>query len=206
MTGILNHIEYNAQADINIEAVLASVSPERLIHAFLQKTCGDVYDPDSEHFKDTPRRFTRMFQELTDGTENFKFTTFETGSREMVVIKDIRFVSTCAHHLAPFFGVCTVGYIPDKKMAGLSKFARHIRAMAHTLTVQEELTTNIADSLDDILDPTGVAVVMSATHSCMSIRGALAHGTTTITSAIRGVFLDHTRTAKSEFMQHLYSR
>jgi GTP cyclohydrolase IA len=184
---------------------LSLATPEQLVHVLLLKACGDVYDPESEHFADTPRRFVRMLQELTDGTENFKFTTFQATGQEMVVIKDIRFISVCAHHLAPFSGVCHVGYIPEQLMAGISKFARHVRAMSHTLTVQEHLTTNIADSLDDILDPLGVAVVMNATHSCMSVRGALAHGTTTITSAMRGVFKDHTRTAKLEFMEHIRS-
>jgi GTP cyclohydrolase IA len=182
---------------------LADATPEELFDALLRKTCPDVYEPSSEHFAQTPRRFVTMLRELTDGTENFHFTTFEANGHEMVVIKDIRFVSLCAHHIAPFTGVCHIGYIPEKLVAGISKFARHVRAMAHTLTVQEDLTTNIADSLDDILDPKGVAVVMSATHSCMSVRGALAHGTTTITSAMRGVFSEHDRTAKLEFMEHI---
>ena len=182
---------------------LDDYTPEQLFDAFLQKTCPDVYDPESEHFKETPARFTRMIEEMTDSSENFRFTTFKSASSEMVIIKNIKFVSMCAHHIAPFTGICHVGYIPNEQMAGISKFARHVRAYAHTLTNQEELTTNIADSLNDILEPIGVAVVMDASHSCMSTRGALAHGTTTITSAMRGVFLDHNRTAKTEFLQFI---
>jgi GTP cyclohydrolase IA len=185
------------------ERHLEFATPEELIDAFLQKVCPDLYDPEDDHFRDTPRRFTRMMQELTDGSENFTFTTFPAASQEMVVIKRIRFVSVCAHHLAPFTGVCHVGYIPDEKMAGISKFARHVKAYAHTLTNQEQLTANIADSLLDILEPLGVMVVMRATHSCMSVRGALAHDTETITSATRGRFSQHDKTAKAEFLQFI---
>jgi GTP cyclohydrolase I len=179
--------------------LLADASPEELIHEFLMKTCPDIYNPDSEHFRDTPRRFTKMITELTS-SEDFKFTTFEASASEMVIVRAINFVSMCAHHIAPFVGTCHVGYIPAEKVAGISKFSRHVRQYAHTLTNQEALTTNIADSLDDILEPRGVAVIMQASHSCMSTRGALAHGSDTVTSAMRGVFIDHTKTAKSEFM------
>ena len=178
---------------------IEDATPEQLIDAFLRKV-SDVYDPAVEHFRDTPRRFTRMMQELTDGSEGFKFTTFKSDSKDMVTIKDIRYVAVCAHHLAPFTGVCHVSYIPNEVIAGLSKFSRHVRAMARSLTSQEELTGNIADSLSDILEPHGVGVIMTGSHSCMSVRGALAHGTTTITSAMRGVYNDHDRTAKAEFL------
>jgi GTP cyclohydrolase I len=182
---------------------LDDATPEQLIGAFLDKVCPEIYDSEDEHFRNTPARFTRMMQELTDGSENYTFTTFKAASQEMVVIKNIQFVSVCAHHLAPFVGVCHIGYIPDELMAGISKFARHVRTYAHTLTNQETLTSMITDSLADILEPLGLAVVMSATHSCMSIRGALAHNTTTITSAMRGRFSEHDRTAKTEFLQFI---
>lgn len=185
-----------------MKAELDKYSPAELFDAVLRKVCPEVYDPEGdEHYSNTAVRFVRMLGELTDGREDFTFTTFKADSRELVIIRDIKFVSMCKHHIAPFYGVCHVGYIPEEKIAGISKFARHVRLYARTLSIQEELTSNIADSLNDILDPKGVAVIMKATHGCMSTRGALAHGTETITSAMRGVFADHERTAKAEFMQ-----
>jgi GTP cyclohydrolase IA len=179
---------------------IESATPEELVHQLLLKTY-DGYDPDSEHFRDTPRRFVAMLRQLTDGSQNWKFTTFESETKELVLIRDIRFVSLCAHHIAPFTGLCHIGYVPYGTIAGISKFARHVQTMSRMMTNQEELTTNIADSLNDILDPKGLGVIMSATHSCMSIRGALAHGSTTVTSAMRGIFLDDTRGVKREFME-----
>jgi GTP cyclohydrolase I len=183
---------------------VSEATPEQLFHYFLLKVCPEIYDPQSEHFAETPRRFTQMVTELTNGSEDWRFTTFKSESRELVVNKNIKFVSLCAHHVAPFAGVCHLGYIPDGQIAGLSKFARLVQATAHSLTDQEELTTVIADQLEDILHPLGVAVVMEATHSCMTNRGALAHGTETTTSAMRGIFLDNTRDSKSEFFTLLY--
>jgi GTP cyclohydrolase I len=145
-----------------------------------------------------------MVRDLTDGSEDWNFTTFKSDSHELVINKNIKFVSLCAHHVAPFTGVCHIGYIPDGMIAGLSKFARCVQSAAHTLTAQEELTTAIADQLEEILNPLGLAVVMEATHSCMTNRGAQAHGTETTTSAMRGVFLDNTRGSKSEFFTLLY--
>jgi GTP cyclohydrolase I len=179
---------------------LDDFTPEQLIDAFLSKVCPDIYDPESEHFRDTPRRFTKMLTELTDSTEDFTFTTFDAISQEMVIVRGINFVSLCAHHIAPFTGTCFFAYIPSKKMAGLSKFVHTVRVYSHTMTNQEALTANIADCLDDTLDPMGVAVLMQASHGCMTTRGGLAHGTDTVTSAMRGVFNMHDRTAKSEFM------
>jgi len=185
-------------------AILSMYEPEQLFSAFLTKVCPDIYDPTSEHFAETPRRFTQMVRDLTNGDEStWRFTTFKSHSREMVINKNIKFVSLCAHHVAPFTGVCHIGYIPDGQVAGLSKFARYVQAAAHTLTNQEELTTTLADQLMDILNPIGVAIVMEATHSCMTNRGALAHGTETTTSAMRGVYLEDSRGAKSEFFQLL---
>jgi GTP cyclohydrolase I len=116
-------------------------------------------------------------------------------------MKAIRFVSLCSHHLAPFEGTCHVGYIPDGKIAGLSKLARQVQTSAKMPTVQEELTTAIADTFDDILDPQGVIVIMKARHSCMSLRGAFAHESETITSAVRGQFLTNERGIKEEFLR-----
>jgi GTP cyclohydrolase I len=167
--------------------------------AFMQVVWGDRFDLNDEHFKDTPLRFIKMLRELTD-PEPFDFTTFESSADEMIVVKDIDFVSLCAHHIVPFMGKCHIGYVPAGRIAGLSKFPRLVRHQAKTLTVQEELTNNIANKLLDILDPKGIAVVMEAEHLCMSIRGVQSPGTKTITSSMKGVFADHNRLARSEFM------
>jgi GTP cyclohydrolase I len=170
---------------------------------FLQKVCGEAYDPTSPHMVDTPRRFVDMVRELTNGQEKWTFTTFTSDSKELVVEKNILFTSLCAHHIAPFSGVCHIGYIPDGRIAGLSKLARQVQSSAKMLTNQEELTSAIADTLNDILDPKGVAVVMKAQHSCMTIRGALAYGTETITSAMRGIFQADVNGCKTELFNLL---
>jgi GTP cyclohydrolase I len=185
------------------QLMLDKYEPEELIDAFLRKTCGEAYDPDSPHMQETPRRFTRMIRELTDGSQHWEFTTFETESNELVIVKDILFTSLCAHHIAPYSGVCHVAYVPEGKLAGLSKLARQVTSSAHMLGNQEDLTWAIANTLEDRLDPKGVAVIMKATHSCMTTRGALAHGTQTITSAMRGVFSTNQYNIKDELLKLL---
>jgi GTP cyclohydrolase I len=175
-------------------------SPELLMYELLQKVMPD-FDWTGDDVIDTPKRFVKMLRELTDASENWKFTTFKSDAHEMVIVRHIRFVSLCSHHLAPFTGVCHVGYIPDGVIAGLSKIARQVQTIARTPSVQEELTTAIADTFDDILSPAGVIVIMKAHHSCMSLRGALAHEAETITSAVRGVFYTNERQSKEEFMR-----
>lgn len=159
-------------------------------------------DPTSDHAKDTPRRFVEMLRELTTPGD-IKWKTFPAPSDEMIVIKKIPFVSLCAHHIIPFMGHAWVGYVPDELIAGLSKFARVVQHFSRRLQVQETLTAQIADYLEDRLSPLGVAVVMEAEHMCMTIRGIQAPGVTTSTSAMRGVFADHARTAKAEFLNRI---
>lgn len=162
---------------------------------------------DDAHHRDTPRRFIRMLQELTTpDPDAFTFTTFPSKANEMVVIQDIRFTSLCAHHMLPFTGKAHIAYIPDTVIAGLSKFARTVQYMAKGLWVQEELTEEVCNFLQENLDPKGVAVIMAARHSCMEIRGALAEGAVTTTSAIRGVFGDESRGARQEFLGLLRNR
>ena len=177
---------------------LSSTSPEILMKLLLEKVIPD-FDWEGDDVKDTPLRFVKMLRELTDASERWKFTTFKTDAHELAVVKNIRFVSLCSHHLAPFTGTCHVGYVPDGLIAGLSKIARQVQTAAKTPAVQEELTTDLADTFNDILNPQGVIVVMKAFHSCMSLRGALAHETETVTSAVRGVFVDNKRHVKEEF-------
>lgn len=160
-------------------------------------------DVKSDHGKDTPRRFVEMLKELTTPPD-IKWKTFPNdGMDEMIVTKRIPFVSLCSHHVIPFMGTAVIGYIPKNLIAGLSKFARVVHHFAHGLQVQEQLTKQIADFLEQRLEPLGVAVALEAEHLCMTIRGAQVPGATTYTAAMRGRFADHERTAKIEFLQHV---
>jgi GTP cyclohydrolase I len=156
-------------------------------------------DPDREGLRDTPARVARMWDELRAG-EPFKFTTFENpGYDQMVVVKDISFYSLCEHHILPFFGVAHVAYIPDKRIIGLSKIARLVQQKASGLQIQERLTCEIAEELQRLLDPVGVGVVIEAEHMCMTMRGARAQGTRTITSQVLGVIREKPE-ARFEFL------
>jgi GTP cyclohydrolase I len=157
-------------------------------------------DTNVEHMRRTPERFVEMLVELTT-PKSFTFTTFPATSRDMVVVKQIPIVSLCAHHVVPYRGVAYVGYIPEKLIVGLSKIPRLAQNCARKLSVQEELTTDIADQLQKRLETEDVAVVMECEHLCMTIRGVQAPGTTTYTAVMRGVFGLHERTAKDEFLR-----
>jgi GTP cyclohydrolase I len=162
-------------------------------------------DTTTPHGRDTPRRFLEMLQEMTT-PEEFKFTTFPADRiDEMIVELDIPFVSLCNHHVVPFIGVAHIAYVPDKEMAGLSKLPRTVHYFAASLNMQEGLTDDVAQFLHDRLQPKGVAVVMEAEHLCMTIRGVKSPGTKTRTAKMMGVFADHKRTAKSEFLSAINS-
>lgn len=163
----------------------------------ITKTTGA--DLESAHLQETPQRFLNMLVELTTPPE-IKWKTFPAPSDEMIVETNIRFVSLCAHHLVPYMGVCHIAYVPKLAIVGLSKLPRVVNHFAAALTVQEELTGNIAGFLVQQLEPLGVGVIMQAEHLCMAIRGVKSPGVTTHTSAMKGVFNDHTRTAKAEFL------
>ncbi|MFC5907034.1 GTP cyclohydrolase I FolE [Streptacidiphilus monticola] len=149
-------------------------------------------DPDREGLRDTPARVARAYREIFAGLfqepEDVLTTTFDLGHDEMVLVKDIEVVSCCEHHLLPFHGVAHVGYIPAEsgKITGLSKLARLVDVFARRPQVQERLTTQIADSLMEILDARGCIVVVEAEHMCMSVRGIRKPGAKTMTSAVRG--------------------
>jgi GTP cyclohydrolase I len=168
-------------------------------------------DMSTEHGKDTPKRFAQMLEDLTackySSGEHMetciKWKTFESTNDEMIVVQDITFTSVCNHHVVPFMGVAHVAYVPHRRIAGLSKFARVVRHFARRLQVQEQLTTDIADYLGGHLEPAGVGVIIKAEHLCMTIRGVESPGTKTTTSAMRGVFADHARTAKAEFLSFI---
>ncbi|MEU1047102.1 GTP cyclohydrolase I FolE [Streptomyces sp. NPDC048376] len=153
-------------------------------------------DPDREGLKETPGRVARAYREIFAGLwqqpEDVLTTTFDLGHDEMVLVKDIEVFSTCEHHLVPFRGVAHVGYIPSTsgKITGLSKLARLVDVYARRPQVQERLTTQVADSLMEILEPRGVIVVVECEHMCMSMRGIRKPGAKTLTSAVRGQLRD----------------
>lgn len=151
-------------------------------------------DPEREGLLETPARVARMYEEvfagLTEDPARHFETTFDEHHEGMVLVRDIPFYSMCEHHLVPFFGKAHVAYIPaaDGRVCGLSKLARLVEAFARRPQVQERLTTQIADTLIEQLDPQGAIVVMEAEHMCMSMRGVKKPGSKTITSAVRGAF------------------
>ncbi|MBC9717913.1 GTP cyclohydrolase I FolE [Streptomyces sp. TRM66268-LWL] len=153
-------------------------------------------DPDREGLRETPARVARAYREIFAGLwqqpEDVLTTTFDLGHDEMVLVKDIEVMSSCEHHLVPFHGVAHVGYIPstDGKITGLSKLARLVDVYARRPQVQERLTTQIADSLMEILEPRGVIVVVECEHMCMTMRGVRKPGAKTLTSAVRGQLRD----------------
>lgn len=157
------------------------------------------------HMKETPRRYAQQIMDLTT-REEFKFTTFEATSDEMIVLGPIPFYTLCAHHIIPFLGHAFIGYVPGKTIAGLSKFGRLVKWAAKGLWVQEELTGFIAAEIESRLQPRGTAVILEGEHLCMAMRGVEMSGVVTSTSSMRGVFGDHTRTAKAEFMQMIEGR
>ena len=157
-------------------------------------------DPDAEGLRKTPTRVAAAFAEMLQARP-FDMTTFpnDEGYDELIVARDIPFVSLCEHHLLPFTGVAHVGYAPADRILGLSKLARVVEMFSRRLQVQERLTQQVARWLDDALAPKGVGVVMEAEHSCMSVRGVRAVGARTTTSAVLGRVRDDART-RAEFL------
>ena len=161
-------------------------------------------DSSREGLLKTPERVAKSLQFLTkgyseSGTEIIQKAIFEEKYRQMVLVKDIDLYSTCEHHMLPFIGKCHVAYIPDGKITGLSKIARVVETYARRLQVQERLTVQIRDCIDEALHPLGVAVVIEAHHTCMQIRGVEKDNAVTTTSAFSGVFLTSSRT-RNEFL------
>jgi GTP cyclohydrolase IA len=156
-------------------------------------------DPTSEHLADTPARVATSLAELLSPRE-FRLTTFpnDEGYDEMVVARSIPVQSLCEHHLLPFHGVAHVGYLPGERILGLSKLARVVELFARDLQVQERLTKQVADWLQEHLAPKGVGVVIEAEHMCMSLRGVRAPGAVTVTSALHGL-LREDRSSRQEF-------
>jgi GTP cyclohydrolase I len=164
-------------------------------------------DPEREGLKRTPLRVAKAMDFLTSGYEMsvddvVKGAIFTEDCREMVIVRDIEFYSLCEHHMLPFFGHAHVGYLPNGKVVGLSKIARVVDVFARRLQVQERLTNQVADALMNTLEPHGVAVVMEASHTCMMMRGVQKQNSTTVSSAMRGTFVEDART-RAEFLGFL---
>jgi GTP cyclohydrolase IA len=149
-------------------------------------------DPRSAHLAETPRRVAHAYAEMLTPRE-FELTTFpnDEGYDELVLAKDIPVQSLCEHHLLPFHGVAHVGYLPGERILGLSKLARVVELFARDFQVQERLTKQVADWLQDHLDPKGVGVVIEAEHQCMSLRGVRAAGSRTVTSSLHGTLREN---------------
>lgn len=162
-------------------------------------------DPDREGLLDTPARVVRSYEEFFAGYEidptDLLARTFEEtdGYDELVVLRDIRFESHCEHHMVPIVGCAHIGYMPDKRVIGISKLARVVDAFAKRLQIQEKLTAQIANAIDEVLSPKGVAVVIEASHQCMTTRGVHKSGVGMVTSRMLGLLRDDP-TTRREFL------
>lgn len=174
------------------------MAPETAIRAILEA----FDDPNREGLQETPKRYIKFLREFLTPPE-FEFTTFDAeGMDQMIVQTDIPFYSLCEHHLAPFFGVGHIAYIPNGKIVGLSKLARTLDLYARRLQNQERITMMVAERLEEELCPKGVAVVIKAQHLCMSMRGVKKPNTYTTTSCLKGMFKDDLN-CRNEFLTYI---
>jgi GTP cyclohydrolase I len=167
-------------------------------------------DPEREGLRDTPKRVEKSLRFLTSGyqadiDEVINNALFSVDYSEMVIVKDIDFYSLCEHHLLPFFGKCHIAYIPQKRVIGLSKIPRLVDVFSRRLQVQERLTHQIAQVIEEKVAPLGVAVVMEGTHLCMAMRGIEKQNSFAVTSAMLGAFRENART-RSEFLELIRRR
>jgi GTP cyclohydrolase I len=160
-------------------------------------------DPQREGLVDTPCRIAEMYEEVFAGLERdpreFLQVGFEEEHREMVILRDIPFHSMCEHHFLPFYGLAHIGYIPKGRVVGISKIARVVETLARRPQLQERLTSQVADVIDEVMQPSGVGVVLEAAHLCMIMRGVKKPGSLVITSANRGIFRSRIAT-REEFI------
>ena len=187
--------------DVRGKALLAGVSTQDLYREMIRRT-GE--DPGRDGLERTPARMEKSMQYLTRGygqtvEEVLHDALFDVDYDEMVIVKDIEFFSMCEHHLLPFFGKAHVAYLPQGKVIGLSKIARLVDVFARRLQVQERLTRQISDAIDEAIHPQGVGVILEAQHLCMMMRGVEKQHSRTITSAMLGAFKTQMQT-RNEFL------
>jgi GTP cyclohydrolase IA len=187
------------------DALVAKAKPIDRMPQLVEQMLAELgEDPSRQGLRATPDRVARAFRELTDGyglhaSDVVAGAVFDQDYDEMVLVKDIPFYSLCEHHMLPFFGTCHVGYLPRGKVVGLSKIPRLVSMFAHRLQLQERMTTEIAEALNDQLAPRGVGVVVEARHLCMEMRGVQKTGGELITSCMLGTFRKDART-RAEFL------
>ena len=178
----------------------SSPPPNPVDHPRIERAVREILlavgeDPERNGLQGTPGRIARMYEEILSGehvdpTRHLK-VTFAEDHHEMVVVKDIPFDSMCEHHMMPFYGKAHIAYTPVERVVGLSKLARLTDIFARRLQTQEHLTAQIAAAIDEVLKPRGVAVLIEAEHTCMSVRGVAKHGASTFTSRFTGMFRDN---------------
>jgi GTP cyclohydrolase I len=189
---------------------------EKITNTDIEQAFRDLFrwigeDPDRDGLRETPSRLVRAYQEYFAGyqqdPEQILRKTFEEteGYDEMVVLRGIPFESHCEHHVAPIIGRAWVAYVPDRRVVGISKLARVVEAYARRLQIQERMTAQIANTIDQVLKPQGVGVVIKAEHHCMSSRGVHVHGTDMVTSRMLGCFRDNPMT-RQEFLSTVQSK
>ena len=200
-----SHSPPHTSSDELIDECPATSSTEAELTSLVRRMLVELgEDPDRDGLLRTPERVARTFRELTrgyqmDAGEILNSALFEVAYDEMVIVKDIEMFSLCEHHLLPFFGKVHVAYLPRKKVIGLSKIARLVDMFARRLQIQERLTNQIAETIQEAIDPVGVGVVVEARHLCMIMRGIEKQHSSAVTSAMVGAFRDNLQT-REEFL------
>ncbi len=200
-------------ATINEPDAVAALPPEQMLEfeELIRRQLELIgEDPEREGLAKTPSRVAKSLSWLTRGYELdpravIGDAIFDEDTENMVMVRDIELYSMCEHHMLPFFGRCHIAYIPNGKIVGLSKLPRVVEVFARRLQVQERLTEQVANAVQDVLEPRGVGVVIEAVHLCMMMRGVEKQSSRTITSSLRGVFRDDART-RSEFLRLAHNR
>jgi GTP cyclohydrolase I len=198
-----------AQASVGENGHRGPVDSDRIERAIREILEAVGEDPDREGLVDTPSRIARMYAEIFAGIQEdpgaHLTVTFGEQHDEMVILREIPFYSTCEHHLVPFHGIAHVGYVPNGRVAGISKLARVVETLAKRPQLQERLTSQVADVLMNTLEPDGVAVVVEAEHLCMTMRGVKKAGARMVTSAVRGSF-KRSAVTRAEFLSLVQGR
>ncbi len=213
-TQAVSTVEIDIQRKLESDSLLSRfgldsdpVDHDAVEHGVLQLLRAIGEDPDRQGLVDTPRRVAKSYRELvsgytTDPVELLNNAIFDVAYDDMVVVSNIEYYSLCEHHMLPFIGHAHVGYLPKDKVLGLSKIPRIVDMFSRRLQVQERLTRQIAEFLVEVLNPRGVAVVMTAQHMCSMIRGVMKHDANMTTSAMLGDFR-HNQDTRNEFLMHL---